>query len=94
MGTLSETEKRPAYDLTCWYLNVRRVLELVGTRSIAADLQRLETLADLKDEFRKNLLLVALKNFHDDVAAGLQSTNLRKVSSRGKPEARSIIYAL
>lgn len=54
--------KRPVdYDLTCWYLNQRRVLDLVGSESILTrlggrtgrggddQLQRLATLSALKD---------------------------------------------
>jgi hypothetical protein len=32
----SKAKKPVDYDLTCWYLNHRRVLELVGIEAVAA----------------------------------------------------------
>jgi hypothetical protein len=55
-------QARPDYDLTCWYLNVRRVLELVGTESVTADLRNLAALADLNEQWKKNWLLVTVKD--------------------------------
>jgi hypothetical protein len=58
----SEIEDRADYDLTCWYLNVRRVMELLGAESVAADLRNLGALVDLNDQARKLGLLVTLKD--------------------------------
>ncbi len=37
------------FDLTCWYLNQRRVLDLVGLASVSPDLQHLRLLGDAPD---------------------------------------------
>ncbi len=58
----SDEEIAPDYDLTCWYLNVRRVLELVGANNFAFDIQRLEALSRLDDVAKKYGLLATLKN--------------------------------
>ncbi|KAB0268471.1 hypothetical protein [Microvirga brassicacearum] len=58
----SDTEILPDYDLTCWYLNIRRVLELIGIDSIAYDLRGLEALSQLGDATRQISLIVTLKN--------------------------------
>lgn len=50
------------YDLTCWYLNIRRVLELIGAEGAAADLSKLDSLSQLGDVSRQIGLLVTLKN--------------------------------
>jgi hypothetical protein len=45
------------YDLTCWYINARRVIELVGIKSIAADMRSLSALTEIDDNFRKLAVL-------------------------------------
>lgn len=50
------------YDLTCWYLNVRRVMELVRARSIASNLKDIAALGDVEDPLRQNALLSVLKD--------------------------------
>jgi hypothetical protein len=55
-------QERPDYDLTCWYLNIRRVMELVGTKSVATDLRNLDALGKLNDHLRKIGLLASLKD--------------------------------
>lgn len=52
----------PDYDLTCWYVNIRRVLELIGAESVASDLLKLESISQLGDATRQMGLLVTLKN--------------------------------
>lgn len=52
----------PDYELTCWYINIRRVLELIGAESVASDLRKLESLSQLGDATRQIGLLVTLKN--------------------------------
>jgi hypothetical protein len=49
------------YDLTCWYLNIRRVVELLGTQSIAAEVRDIEALARIGDAMRVNGILASLK---------------------------------
>jgi hypothetical protein len=50
------------YDLTCWYLNVRRVMELVGVNSIIPDLKTIVAIGQIDDPLRKEALLAVLKN--------------------------------
>ena len=50
------------YELTCWYFNVKRVLELVGVDSVVPDLKTIAAIGEIDDPLRKNLLLVALKD--------------------------------
>jgi hypothetical protein len=50
------------YDLTCWYLNPRRVMELVGVSSIVPELNSVTSLGQIDDFVRKNLVLVVLKD--------------------------------
>lgn len=58
----SQTEALQGFDLTCWYLNIRRVLELIGTDGVAPDLQQLRALSRLDDQMRRIGLLATLKN--------------------------------
>lgn len=58
----TEGSNLPNYDLTCWYLNTWRVLELIGSESVAADLRKLESLSQLGDATRQIGLLVTLKD--------------------------------
>lgn len=49
------------YDLTCWYLNVRRVIELVGAGELLPQIGRIDTLAQVDDATRKSIVLGILK---------------------------------
>ena len=60
------------YDLTCWYLNARRVIELVGHNSITSDLRSLSALGDIDEPLRKNVVLAILK---DAITKWLQGNN-------------------
>jgi hypothetical protein len=60
------------YDLTCWYLNVRRVTELVGARNIAADLTGIGALGEIDDAMRRIMILSVLK---DSLTNWLRATN-------------------
>jgi hypothetical protein len=65
--------KQPVdYDLTCWYLNARRVIELIRVNSISADLQNIASLDAIDDAMRKNVTLSILK---DGVTRWLRATN-------------------
>lgn len=50
------------YDLTCWYINARRVLELVGIDSIAPELRVIAPFTETNDNFRKVATLAVLKD--------------------------------
>jgi hypothetical protein len=50
------------YDLTCWYLNARRVIELVGLNSIAPDFRTLDTLGEIGDQLHKAMAMAVLKD--------------------------------
>lgn len=60
------------YDLTCWYLNVRRVMELVGVHSILPDLKTIAAIGEVADPLRKNALLIILK---DNLVQWLRQNN-------------------
>jgi hypothetical protein len=49
------------YDLTCWYLNARRIMELIGTRSIERFLQGANGVDAVGDIYRKNAIIANLK---------------------------------
>lgn len=49
------------YDLTCWYLNARRVMELVGAESILPYLQNAPGIAGVKDNVRASAIIATLK---------------------------------
>ena len=50
------------YDLSCWYLNARRVIELVGADSVTPDIRRVTALANIDDGLRANFIISALKD--------------------------------
>ena len=50
------------YDLTCWYLNKRRVIKLVGADSVTPDIRRVSALANIDDGLRANFIISALEN--------------------------------
>ena len=50
------------YDLTCWYLNIKRVMELVGLNSIASNISAITAVAGTDDHIRKTALVVSLKD--------------------------------
>lgn len=58
------TKDRPPvdYDLTCWYLNARRVMEIVGAKTVAPYLAGAESLAQVDDNLRKNWIISGLKD--------------------------------
>src|SRR5579863_8693864 len=57
------TPKQPIdYDLTCWYLNARRIIELVGINSMAPGFQTLASVGEISDNFRAIAAIAALKN--------------------------------
>lgn len=56
-------------DLTCWYLNSRRVMELVGANALA---ERLRVLSSMEGQLRRNAELAMQK---DAVTEWLQITN-------------------
>ena len=49
------------YDLTCWYLNIRRVIELLGAETVSPDLRRISALGEIDDQLRTNVIISALK---------------------------------
>jgi len=61
-ATSRETPSLPVdYDLTCWYINQRRVLELVGVEALSGELRAVEDLSG--NEYVRSLAnLVAFKD--------------------------------
>ena len=57
------------YNLTCWYVNKRRVLELVGFETLSSDLRAAHSLG-LDEQLRK---LAELAVFKDAVTSWLRS---------------------
>jgi hypothetical protein len=49
------------YDLTRWYINARRVVELVGLSSITPELRSIAALSQIDDNLSKIAQLAALK---------------------------------
>jgi len=49
------------YDLTCWYLNARRVIELVGINSVAPNLKAIAAISQI-DGLAKIAVVGALKD--------------------------------
>lgn len=49
------------YDLTCWYLNARRVIELVGAGGLLPQIGQIDTLVQVDDATRKSMALAILK---------------------------------
>ena len=49
------------YYLTYWYLNIRRVIELVGVDSVTPDIRRITALGKIDDGLRTNVMISALK---------------------------------
>ncbi len=56
------------FDLTCWYLNVRRVAELVGVE--AADLRSLATISEVNEQLQK---LGVLSHFKDRITTWVRA---------------------
>ena len=58
-----ENESTPVdYDLTCWYLNQRRVLELLGALNLAADIKAVIAPTSSGDALQQNMVLSLLKD--------------------------------
>lgn len=60
------------YDLTCWYLNVRRVIELLGASNLAPSLKEVSSLAPLGDGLMRAASTAAIK---DHLTAWLRQAN-------------------
>jgi len=60
------------YDLTCWYLNVRRVIELLGASNVVPDLKEVVSLAGLGEGLQRTVTTSALK---DRITAWLRQVN-------------------
>ena len=69
---LEQSEAAANFDLTCWYLNEHRVLELVGASSVADQFRQLRLLDATGDPLRRNVKLAILK---DAVVGWLQNAN-------------------
>ena len=50
------------YDLTCWYLNQRRVLELLGALNLAADIKAIIASTSNGDALQQHMVLSLLKD--------------------------------
>ncbi len=60
------------FDLTCWYINARRVIELVGAHNVADDLKPINALSDIDDAMRQSMALSVLKN---QITEWIQASN-------------------
>jgi hypothetical protein len=60
------------YDLTCWYLNTRRVMELLGLDTLASGLRQVSSITEISDFMAANTVSVLLKNA---VTQWLRATN-------------------
>ena len=49
------------YDLTCWYLNARRVIELIGARNLVQEVGPIDSLSEI-DGIAKSIVLGAFKD--------------------------------
>lgn len=54
------------YHLTCWYLNIRRIVELVGPGNVTPELRQISTMANISDGLRASLTVSALSNLITD----------------------------
>ena len=50
------------YDLTCWYLNQRRVIELLSALNLAADIKAIMASTSSGDALQQNMVLSLLKD--------------------------------
>lgn len=58
-----ENEPAPVdYDLTCWYLNQRRVIELLGALNLAADIKAIRASTSGDDALQQSMVLSLLKD--------------------------------
>jgi hypothetical protein len=82
------------YDLTCWYLNVRRVMELVGARNMTADLKKIAAIGEIDNQVRRNILLSILKdNLRDWLrAANPPTLGQLLITGKLKPNAMFTHY--
>lgn len=63
------SDPRRDFDLTCWYLNLRRVAELVGIDPKAGDLKALSSISELDDQLRT---LAILAHFNGRLSAWMR----------------------
>ncbi|WP_131116387.1 hypothetical protein [Lichenihabitans psoromatis] len=76
---MAQSDDRHDYDLTCWYLNLRRVAELVG---IDFDDSKLATLASISNLHNQLQTLATHAYFKSRLAAWLPlRSRLRSISS-------------
>ena len=78
------------YDLTCWYLNLRRVVELVGAEQIAGSLPDGRSISQFGDPLQKHATLSAAKDALVDWFASANPPTLGQLLSSGKPPRRGI----
>ncbi len=50
------------FDLTCWYLNAKRAVELVGVDHIVPDIRRINALGEIDDALKKNMTISVIKD--------------------------------
>lgn len=62
MSQPNRTHLPTDYDLTLWYLNARRIIEIILANSIASDTRRIGSLGKVDDATRKNITLSVLKD--------------------------------
>src|SRR3712207_2982901 len=63
LGENKMEDDKKDFDLTCWYLNQRRVFELTGAQEIASNLEGADAIATFSGQhFAKMALLSAAKD--------------------------------
>src|SRR5215213_3940713 len=55
---MRESDKKD-YDLTCWYLNLRRVIELVGVQGLHLNINNFNSIAEIGDDALKRISILA-----------------------------------
>lgn len=65
---MAQSDNGHDFDLTCWYLNLRRVAELVGTEG--SELRDIAAIGDMDDNLR---VLATLSYFKDRLTAWMRS---------------------
>lgn len=78
------------YDLTCWYLNQRRVIELLGALNLATDIKTVIASTSSGDALQQNMVLSLLKNRLTDWLRAANPPTLGQLIVTGKLQPDSV----
>ncbi|MDP3852596.1 hypothetical protein [Phenylobacterium sp.] len=81
---MTSAERKTDYDLTCWYLNSRRVIELVGAEQMTPQLQQLASIGNYDDHWRTLAALGFLKDQLTDWVRRANPPTLGQLIARGQ----------